>query len=512
MKKKIKPILLTLILLAGITYGGYYFLTSRDSGPSGELQKRMAEEQSDLGTSRAYRYDMDESAIPLSTSGEKKNVLNFDNTNVYNVQQSNLARERLDRLIKRANADFEKPIIALNPFGTNENSFYFYFTTSYRCMMRYTVTVEDEKINDHIRYVNNGQENNLSKTHEFVVSGLVPGRTNYIILEQLDSTGAKRDAKTYKFTMPKVDVPEQIPVEEGYSKETSKAGMFCVFPKNNQKIYLYDNQGILRNVTQTESAHGSRIFENGDSVIYSIAKDKFTRVSAIGRVLQVVEIPGCNQVKDFTYDGYDEIYLLGRKKGRDILLAASMSTGKRRKVFEFPKGMSLASLSTPSGGTLYLTAAKPWGIVCLDGITSSHPRISYAMGKKADWKKLLGKKKLSQDKEVCSWNTSQSRFSANSNQTYTLLVEKKGQATGLNVQFDKKKKSCKILYTQNMAGKLSNHVQLQGDHMILVNTEEGVFEEHDNLGKVTRKFRFGNGVEGVQKITLDGMCFYGLVS
>ena len=181
MKNKMKVILVTILLLAGITGGGYYFLTRGEAGPSGDLQKRMMEDQTDLGTSRAYRYDLAESAILLSTSGEEKNVLNFENQPIYRVQQSNADRERLDRLIKRTDADFDKPIIALNPFGTNPNSFYFYFTTSYRCMIRYTITVEDESIHDHIRYVQNGRENNMTKTHEFVVSGLIPGKTNYII-------------------------------------------------------------------------------------------------------------------------------------------------------------------------------------------------------------------------------------------------------------------------------------------------------------------------------------------
>lgn len=512
MKRKIKPIFLTLVLLAGITYGAYFFLTSQDSGPTGEFQKRMEEDQKDLEKTHAYRYDLDENAIPLSTSGEDKNVLNFHNKTVYSVQQSNIDRERLDRLIKRANADFEKPIIALNPFGTNLNSFYFYFTTSYRCMMRYTVTVEDEKISDHIRYVSNGQENNMSKTHEFVISGLVPGRTNYILLEQLDATGSKREEKTYKFTAPKVNAPEQIPVEEGYSKETSKTGMFCVFPKSGKQMYMYDNQGVLRNVTETESAHGGRIYETGDSVIYSIAKDKFAKVSALGRVLNVVQVTGYGKLKDFSYDGYDEIYLIGTKKKRDVLLATSLSTGKTRVVHKFPKGILVNSLSKPTGGNLYLTAAKPSGIICMDGLTSSNPKISYVMGTKSDWKKLVGKKKVSEDKEVCIWNTSQAKIFSGDNNTFSLLVGKKGKPTGLNVQMDNKKKSCKVLYTQNMTGTLSNHVQLQGDHMILVNTEEGVFEEHDSLGKITRKFQFGSAVEDVVKVTLDGMCFYGVIS
>ena len=144
-------------------------LKGREGGPSNEFKSRMAKEQSDNQEDRAYQYDMPDKATVLATDGEDKNVLNFESNSVYQVSNSNEARARLDRLIKRTDADFDNPIIAKNPFGTMENSFYFYFHTSFRCMVRYTITVDDETISDHIRYVNNGQENNLAKEHEFLV-------------------------------------------------------------------------------------------------------------------------------------------------------------------------------------------------------------------------------------------------------------------------------------------------------------------------------------------------------
>lgn len=508
MKNKMKVILVTILLLAGITGGGYYFLTRGEAGPSGDLQKRMMEDQTDLGTSRAYRYDLAESAILLSTSGEEKNVLNFENQPIYRVQQSNADRERLDRLIKRTDADFDKPIIALNPFGTNPNSFYFYFTTSYRCMIRYTITVEDESIHDHIRYVQNGKENNMTKTHEFVVSGLIPGKTNYIILEQLDSTGARRETKAYKFDAPKVSVKDRIEVEEGYSKETSKSGMFCVMPEKQKQFYMYDNQGILRNVTATEGNHGGRFYEAGDCVIYSVSEGKYAKVSALGRVVGVAKVSGCDEVIDFSYDGYDEIYVLGKKKGREHLYAVSFSTGKTRNVFEFPKGIVMKSLSEPKGGSVFVAGGNLSGIACVDGITSKHPRISFVLGRKAEWKKYVAKKKIQQDKEVCCWDTKQSRLSSGENNTLYLMVEKRGKPMGVQIQVDLKKKNCKVVMKQNFEGKPSNHVQVQGDHMILVDQEKGMYAEYDSLGKVTRKFRFGVPVEEVVKVTLAGMCFY----
>ena len=288
MKKAIRPIILTMLIMAGLTVGGYFWLNSQESGPTGEFQDRMAEEQRDLHTERAHQYDIGRKAVVLATSGEEKNVLNFDQKHVYQVKNSNTARERLDRLIKRTDTSFENPIIALNPFGTNKNSFYFYFNTSYHCMVRYTITVEEESISDHIRYVNNGQENNLSRNHEFVVSGLVPGRTNYIVIELLDRTGAKREEKTYQYTAPGVNLPERISMKEGHTKETLNSGLYFVFPSGDHRIAAYDNQGVLRNVTVTESGHGRKLLRSSDSVLYQVSDTKVAKVSSLGRVIGVV--------------------------------------------------------------------------------------------------------------------------------------------------------------------------------------------------------------------------------
>ena len=126
MKKAGKLIIVTLLILSGLTAGAYFLLKGREDGPSNEFKNRMAKEQSDNQTDRAYQYDMPDKATVLATDGEDKNVLNFESNSVYRVSNSNEARARLDRLIKRTDADFDNPIIAKNPFGTMQNSFYFY--------------------------------------------------------------------------------------------------------------------------------------------------------------------------------------------------------------------------------------------------------------------------------------------------------------------------------------------------------------------------------------------------
>lgn len=512
MKKIIKPVFITFIILVALTAGGIYLLTGRESGPTGDFQNRMSEEQRDLHTERAYKYDIGTRAIVLSTSGEEKNVLNFDQTNVYNVGNSNAARERLDRLIKRTDATFENPIIALNPFGTNTNSFYFYFDTSYRCLVRYSITVEEETISDHIRYVNNGQENNLSQNHEFVVSGLIPGRTNYIVMELLDSTGATRETKIYQYAASGSKLPERITMQEGHSKETAEGGLYFVFPSGHNQIAAYDNQGILRNVTVTESGHGKKILQRGDSVFYQVSDTKVAKVSPLGRVTGVIQVKGYGKIRDFSYDGYGEIYSLATKKKQDVLLATSFETGKTRVVYRFPKKIHITSLGTPQGGVVCLIAASPSGVVCMDAITSASPKISFVFGKKAAWKKIVSKKKVVEDKNIAAWDTSQSILIPDEGDAakQSMHVLKEGKTTAVNWQADIGKKQTSVTFSSETGGSSRDLIQVQGEHYVQGDPPQGNYAEMDKKKKVIRQFSFGAPIDSVMKLTLEGISFYGI--
>lgn len=510
--KVLKPILLTTIIMAVLAGGIIYFL-NRSEGPSKELNERILEDQRDEAEKRAFRYDFKKTAVKLATSGEEKNVLNFDSKNVYQAATSNSARERIDRLLKRMSTSFEEPIIAANPFGTNANSFYFYFETKYRGMVRYTVTVEDESIPDLVRYVNNGQEDNLSRVHEFTVSGLVPGMTNYIVMEVLDSTGARRERIIYSYDVSGCQAAVKLDIDKGRSKDISTLGLYFVMPKGDDKIYAYDNSGILRNITNTEGAHGSRFYQTGDSVLYQVTDTKVARVSAIGRVLGVAEIKGYGPIRDFSYDGYGNIYALVKKKGRDYLVSGSFQSGKTKEVYVFPKGISPASITEPVGGNLYVAAAKPDGIIKIKALTSNTPKVAFVLGKKNNWKKTPLKKKVTQDKLVSTWEIGQAILNLQSgsdgtNDTISTYVTVKGRKTAVEFKIEGKKKN--VLEKKNFPvgeGGVCNGQTYEG-HTVVANYTKGTFAEYDKEGKVTKQFSLGRAADGIVKRSLNGMCFY----
>ncbi|MCR5691240.1 MAG: aryl-sulfate sulfotransferase N-terminal domain-containing protein [Eubacterium sp.] len=509
MKKFLKPAIITIILLGALTVGAYMYLTG-GSSVTGELEERMRQEQADCSEIHAYSYDLDKNSTDLITSGEGKNVLNFDNKNVYDVKTSQAARDRLDRLIKRMNASFKEPIIALNPFGTNPGSFYFYFKMSARGMVRYTITIEDSDMPDFTRYVNSGMENNQSAVQEFVISGIVPGKTNYIIMEVLDVTGAQREEKIYRYDAPAVSGVTNVSFEKGNSKETNQNGLFFVFPKGDSNFYAYDRSGQIRNTTVTEGNHGTRLYQCGNELIYQVADRKFAKVSNIGRVNATCQLPKNLVAKDFAYDGYEHIYTIATDKGADSLFATSMKTGKTKKVYQFPKGISLQSLTQPDQGGIYLAVTKPDGILRLDAITSKKPKVSYVFGPKKDWQKATGwKKKIWENDTISKWNLSGSKLNLESDGSLATYVMNKGTGTGVSFCINAKKKKAEKLETFPVGETGNCTCEKKLGHYIISNGNAGWYGEYDKAGKVTTEYTYGREIDAVFKLTLDGMCFYG---
>ena len=352
MKKILKTAVITLVILAALTAGGIFLLTKSDD-EVGEFGTRRHHQQSDQEDSHAFRYDTEQLAIPLVREGEGKNVLNFDDLDVFTVKHSKASRERLDRLIRRGNPDFEKPIIAYNPFGTMENSYYFYFKTQSKMMVKYTITVEDERVPDHTRYVNNGSVKNVSTEHEFTVGGLIPGMTNYIILELIDENGGHRDDMVYKVDVPDVSVmPSKIAHERGKSDYRLQNGLFFMLPKDDKKIYIYDNNGYMRGIINTESGHGKRIYATDSNVVYQTAGTHVVKVNRIGQIEGVAIFTGIREILDFCYDGYDNIYALVKDKKQFKIVCSSTAGGKTKDVFKFPKGVNVTSIVSVAGSKL----------------------------------------------------------------------------------------------------------------------------------------------------------------
>lgn len=513
MKKVRKAAILTLMLLAGLTAGGYFLLT-KGGGKDGDFAAKIKEQQSDLLEEKAFQIDLEQSAAELKTAGAGKNVVDFKTQNAYQVNTSSEARKRLDHLIERTGPSLSDPVIVRNPFGTCAEGMLFSFHTANAGMVRYTITVADSSVPDFIRYVNNGKENNMSRDHEFIVSGFVPGKENYLILEVLDKKGTSLEKKTYKYNAPASSTASAVVHEETKNSENPKNGLFAVMPSGDKNIYLYDNSGILRNTIVTESDHGSRFYQVGNSVLYQVSSTKVAKVSGTGQVMALAQIKGYGRIIDFSYDGYDNIYSIGKKKGVYYLLGTSFQTGKTTILYSFPKGIHPASLTMPSGGSVYVSCSSPSGIVKFEALTSKKPKVSFVLGKSEDWKSTKWKKKVTEDKMVSRWNLSgallytDERGSAVDSDSITSYVSDNKKGTGIQFTVDSKKTSVEVINAYPIGEDGRCTCEAYGGHFIITNQEQGTYAEYDIGGLVTRRFQFGKKLDGVTKVSLEGMCFY----
>lgn len=548
MKKRLVPIILTLIVLAGGTAGAYFWLTSSGEKAS-EFDMRRKDEQTDQTEAHSFRFDTDHTAIELKREGPDQNVLNFEEPDSFSLTTVQSARDRLDRLIRRKTPTFEEPIIAYDPFGTVPDSYYFYFTTPNRCMVRYTVMVEDESINDHIRYVLSGNAGNTATEHEFAIAGLVPGVNNYILIELLDEKGAHREEVTYKVSVPRVEgVPSKIDYIRGHSEEKMTTGLFFLMPKKDKLIYLYDNNGVMRGRLMTESGHGKRVYLSEKYILYQVSPTKIVQVNKIGQPEGVAMVNGYGEILDFVYDNYENVCALVKSKGRYMIVRTSVKGGKTRKVYTFDKGMKPASIAYASGGNLYVAVTGPDGILRIDGVMSAKPKVGVVFGIKEHWKKTSLKKRVSdptkkkkakeeetkddveaatgsaagetqeQEQEkyvpIRGWDMKHSILyrvegeSSGNTDVLSFAVEKNNTILAETVSIDNKNREIRVSSEKETDVQGELLITRDGTHTIVTNLNRGIFEERDDMFKETRVYSFIRELEGMWKIDMSGFCFY----
>ncbi len=433
-------------------------------------------------------------------------------------------------------------------------------------MVKYTITVADEKIPDHIRYVNNGQVKNVSTVHEFTVGGLIPGMTNYIILELIDENGGHRDEMVYKVDVPEATLSNKVSYERGKSDFRLQNGLFFMLPKDDKKIYTYDNNGYLRGIINTESGHGRRVFTTDSNIVYQTAGTHVAKVNRIGQVEGMALFTGITEILDFCYDGYDNVYALVKDKKQYKIVCSSTAVGRTKDVFTFPKGIKVTSIVSVAGSKLYASTSSPMGIMRIDGLMSTNPRVGLVVGITADWvttpykKKIVDptapkKKKKSEDdkdkkdnkdseeessdeesdeQEAASgeavlvapeekkdppfvgWEMKDTVLSLVADESsgktdvLTFCVEKGRLIHAVKLQIDGKKKEAKLLLDKET--EFDGQVFMQWyDHgySIIANGTRGTYEERDADFRVTRTFDFGREFDGLWKYSLEGMCFFG---
>lgn len=329
MKKKLLTILITsLVMIAGM--GAFLWKMNSVNRQQEKKKAALLQEEMDTDTKDKALEDVDKLELQtLYLSGDKKNVVTREYGSVdaiYNKAKSAAAEDMLTDIKKKRDYSEEDPLWAYNPYGTNPESLYMYFKSKGRFYCRYTVSVDDDKIPDFTRTLDNGASGNVAMEHEYQIIGLVPDKTNYLIFRLYNKKDELANTLYYKVDMPRSYSGAQtiLKLEEGRSKTPLQNGLYTVFAwtgTKKQAVLLYDNSGVLRGEFPTKEI-GYNMEQIYDTLVYEVDDNTLACVNELGQVVDCLEIPLHHIYGEFAYDGAGAVYVLAQPVQRSQSLGS----------------------------------------------------------------------------------------------------------------------------------------------------------------------------------------------
>lgn len=417
MKKILLKVGITSLLMA-VALGGVSIFLYKQSQNMQERQNAQAEQELDImleGVSKEVYEEHEITTLDLDMKEPQTDKVYYG---TYTEEQNKVIKKK-----KKKNLyDFESPMWIWDLYGTNHLSLYTYFKTTQPAYIRYTIQVEDESIPNFTRTLYNGEKNNLTREHEYQITGFVPGMDNLLIFDMYDEDGIVLNQKVFRVNVPALSskADTKIQMESGRSEEQVSNGLYWVFGKKN--VWLYDNSGVLRGELPLLNASSQTLLCEEDSLYYATDKNHIVKINSLGAVMDVYSLGEYSQYDEFLYNGYGSLWVLASKEEkksksvRDTLLSVDLKDKtvselfcmedllpKMEKKAKRPKGeetlnwIDLNSIVQVNSDEVLVSSRELSSIFKIVKINSRSPRISYIIGEKKVWngteyaRKLLAK-------------------------------------------------------------------------------------------------------------------------
>ena len=307
-KKKILIGFLILIVIVGACFGGYQYYKHYEATKTENknwLSKHIAFEENDEGV-----YEV--------------NTINTDeDLTIFNLAYQDVIESKIEELKNSDEYSLDNPLIIYNPYGTGSLSYYVYLGKGYDDL---NYTIETDGYADY--------SHNLGNSGEYQLVGFVLGEVNTLTL----SSGS--DEKKINITTPSIKEDVDITLEQtsGESDDDLTDGLYAVLghDKNYEaNVYLYDNNGILRNELVLDDYRADRIIFDDGYMYYPYKSRGIMKVDSLGKIVKMYDLGKYRMHHDMILDGNKLVILVdevGSDTKEDVIITLNLDTGEVKEV------------------------------------------------------------------------------------------------------------------------------------------------------------------------------------
>lgn len=349
--------------------------------------------------------------------GENTYTVLTEYENIYNLEHIDEVSSQYENLKDNLRYNIENPLLIYNLYGTNKLGLNIYFKSSKKSYLEYTITVADEKVSNFTRVLKNEGRNNLTRTHEYQIIGLVPGYVNTLKLELKNKKDEVIATNELVIDLTNIKTKSQTfaTVKEGNSKEKLSNGLYTILGNDasyQPYISMYDNDGVLRSEIPVREYRGHDMLFKDGSVYFSISNHQMAKLSRLGEVEEVYEMGDYLLHHDYVFDNAGNILLLGTSLKKfveeDVVIKLDLKTKEVTEVIDFEpifkeyvdtceksitsqidnktKAMDWLHLNSMDyyNGELYLTARETSSIIKVSNLDKK-PKVEYILSDESIW-------------------------------------------------------------------------------------------------------------------------------
>lgn len=347
MLKKALKISLVISIIAIILLAGAAYLTR-------EVKKEVKKAETTVPDKVEYSEPAFISSEEMSKRVVKK--MGKKKAGIYSERYGKAALKVIEKLKKKEKYTVDKPLLIVNPFGTNTTGLYIYFRHSYRVNTKYTVSVKGET--ESVMYTDfsaplytNTSGMPLAE-QEGQIIGLIPGMKNYVSVYLYDENNKMIAKAGYKIDIPETDsgIIKKLDIVQDREVSQLSSGLYCVLglnakaDKGMRRIFFYDNNGVIRAIVPLKKE-----LENEDinlktvdgKLFYAIDERRYALVNGLGRPEKIYDIgKDYEPYGDFDLNAVSRKMVTFAKKGKGkknsaLILSLDVYTGKTKELASF---------------------------------------------------------------------------------------------------------------------------------------------------------------------------------